>query len=116
MCKIEYEFNMLYTIAKRRRFKYFHTYSNVKYCHFVFYGYRIEMLKEKNYYIICICKGSTFQKTNNTQLYNDKIICIKDNDNLVIYDEQKYKTLKKELQNFFEGNKNKLIKKYKKVV
>lgn len=93
--------------TKRMRYKVI----NDNYYHFVFQGYRVEMIIEKSYYIICICKGISPRKTNSIYNCNDNIIYISDNKGCeYIYNEVLYNSFIKKFDNFANSH-NKWLKK-----
>ena len=95
-------YDMINTLARRARYKNIEETSNIKYCHFVFQGFRIEALEEtdNHYHIICICKGGSPKSTNSLENYNNQIIYMRDNLSERIFNNDKYGKFMKSLQSY----------------
>lgn len=93
-------YDMINTLARRARYKNIEETSNIKYCHFVFQGFRIEAIEEtdNHYFIICICKGGSPKSTNSLGNYNNQIIYMRDNFGECVFNKDKYDNLMKSLQ------------------
>lgn len=102
--KISY--NNIIELAKRARYK------NISpdYCHFVFQGYRIEAIVDKDNYIICVCKGGSPKKTNDIHNFNNQIIFIRDKSEQIIYNQVFLSHLSEELYKYIRRNKHWFIK------
>ncbi len=77
--------------AKRAKYKTIRE----KYCYFVFQGYRIEALIDKESEIVCIVKGGSSRKTNNDRSFTDQIVFISDAklNKAIIYNDKLFKRL-----------------------
>lgn len=91
-------FKTVYHLARRARYKFIEP----DYCHFVFQGFRIEALQEKDNYIVCVCKGGAAKKTNDNHNFNDMIVCIKDKKDSFVYNDKLYKRLDDELRKYMK--------------
>ena len=94
-CKIVYQ------LARRARYKFIEP----TYCHFVFQGFRIEALQEKDNYIVCICKGGARRKTNDNHNFNDMVVYIKDKKDSYVYNNKLYARLNDELGKYIKNHK-----------